>query len=80
MAGENPVAVGVLACLVDLDATIHVPEAHGSVLRVGNQDFHARVEEHAADVVCVALESVHFPVLISAETPKLYSFVISRRC
>lgn len=55
MAGENPVAVGVLACLVDLNATIHVPEAHGSVLRVGNQDFHARVEEHAADVVSVAL-------------------------
>ena len=34
MARKDPIAIGVFASLVDLDATIHVPKAHGSVLRV----------------------------------------------
>ena len=80
MAVHDPIAICILACLMDLNTALHIPKAHCSILRVGEQNLHPWMEHDAWDVACVALQGVHLPMFVTWKAPKLNSLIISSRC
>ena len=69
MGSEDPVAISVFPGCVDQNSALHIPDPQSSVFRIGNQQFHSRVEKDAGNVVHVPLQGVHLPVLIARKPP-----------
>lgn len=80
MSRHDPVAISVFARRVDAQATLHVPEAHGAILRVRQENLHAWMEKYAAYVARMAFERVHLPMFVAGEAPELYGLIIGSRC
>ena len=76
---HDPVAVGILAFLSNLNTALHIPEAHSAVFWIWEKDLHTWMEHHTWDVASVTLKGVHLPMLVTWESPKLDCFVISCR-
>ena len=76
VSSEDPEPICVFALLMDLYPTVHVPYSEGLVFWVWQKYFHPWVEEDARDIIGVALESIHLPVLISRESPELDCLII----
>lgn len=65
MGSQDPIAVCLFARLPNLDAPLHVPHAQSAIFRIGKENVHAGVEKNARNISVVALQGIHFPVLIA---------------
>lgn len=79
VSSKDPEPISVLALLMNLHSTVHIPYPQGLVLWVWQQDFHPWVEKDTWDVISMALESIHLPMLISRQPPQLDSLIVCTR-